>query len=167
LAGAINKRNSARFVRAWIHVNVADDRVGNERAIPSLQRILHRGERTAEVRVSHAAALARATIMTRGASIVRLRQNGGATNGDGAPKFFLNAVTQANLSTAHFHGRKKLSIRQHLIAFCSAGDPDVALDDIVIRRYISIGEWPIDIVSVSTGGFEIDIAQTITLASPN
>ena len=98
---------------------------------------------------------------------MRLRHNGGAANCHSPAEFLLDAVTQLDLSTAHFHGRKKLPIRQHLIAFCGAGDPDITFHNIVIRCNIGVGERPIDIVAVTAGSFEINVAKAITLASPN
>src|SRR6266567_3010547 len=164
---AMDEGDALRFVGARVHVDMADDSIRNECAIPSLQRILHCGERTAEIRKRHAAALARTTIMTGCPAIVRLSQDGDAPHGESSSEVLLHAFPQTYLSTTHLHRREKLAVGQHFIFLCRTADADIALNDVVIGREIGVGKWPVRIVAIATGSFEVYIAQPIAMPPPD
>ena len=93
LAGeAIDVGDAGGFVRGVVHIDVADDGVGDECAIFGIERVLDGGERAAEIGERDAAAFARAAIVAWEAAVMRLREDGGAADGDGTAEFGLDAV---------------------------------------------------------------------------
>src|SRR5215469_1070180 len=156
-----------RFVRAGIHVDVADDCVSNQRAAARLQCVFHGGERTAEVGISKASPLTRAAVVAWCAAVMWLRQNCCAPDGERTPKILLNPLAQPYFTAAHLHRRQKLPIRQHLVAFSRAGDSHIVFNNVLFQAEDRIRDWPIGIVSISARRLEVHITQAIALPPPN
>jgi hypothetical protein len=91
--------------------------VGDERAVAGSNRVFDGSKRAAEIRKRAAAAFARPAIVTLEAAIVILREDRGAADRDRVAELGFDAVSKQNFSAAHFHGREKLTVRQHFIAF--------------------------------------------------
>src|SRR5215469_15730798 len=156
-----------RFVRAGIHVDVADDCVCNQRAAARLQCVFHGGERTAEVGIGEASPLTRPAVVTWRAAVMWLRQNCCTPDGERTPKILLNTLAQPYFTAAHLHRRQKLPIRQHLVAFRRACDSHIVFNNVVIRCEFRVRDWPIGVVSISARRLEVHITQAIALPSPN
>ena len=96
-----------------------------------------------------------------------LRHNGDATDRYGTPELRLHAIFKKNFSATHFHCRQKLAVGQHFVAFGRAADSYIFLDDVVVRRKVSVRNRPVVAVAVTTGGFEVVVAQAIALPAPD
>src|SRR5207302_10235801 len=138
----MNEADATCFVGVCVHLNVAHDCIGDQRAFSRLQRIFHGGERAAEIGISHAAALARTTVMTANAAVVKLSQKGGSANSESSSALLFDSLAQPYLSAAHFHRREKLPVRQHLFPLGGAGNSDVAFDKVINRLDVSVRGWP-------------------------
>src|SRR5215472_7868829 len=134
----MNESYATRLVRARIHVDVADDCVSNQRAVARLQRVLHRGERTAEVGIGEASPLTWAAVVARCTAVMWPGQNCRAPNREGTPKILLNTLAQPYFPAAHFHRRQKLPIRQHLVALSRARDSHIVFNDVVKRCEVGV-----------------------------
>src|SRR5690242_20595499 len=128
---------------------MADNRICNQRAIAGLHRVLHCREGATKVGKRAAAALARTAIVAGGASIVSLGHDGGASDGEGAPKLRLHPLPQAYFSASHLHGREELAVGQHVVALSRPRDADITLDDVVIGSKICIREGPVVSVAIA------------------
>src|SRR5215469_14545225 len=113
LRGAMDESYTPRFVRAGIHVHVADDCVSDQRAAAGLQSVSHGGERTAEVGIGKASPLTRTAVVAWCAAVMWLGQNCCAPDGERTPKILLNTLAQPYFTATHLHRRQKLPIRQH------------------------------------------------------
>src|SRR6266567_2065124 len=162
----MHERDALRLVAGRVYVNVTDDCVRYQSAVSGLQRIFHCGEWTAEIRKRHAAALAGTAVMAGRPPIMWLREDGDASHGESSSELLLDALPQTYFSAAHLHGRKKLAVGQHFILLSSAADADVALNNVVEGREVSVRDRPIHIVAVAAGGFEIHIAQSVAVPAP-
>src|SRR5689334_13960492 len=91
---AINERDAGSFVGAAVHVDVRGDSVRDQSAVARSERVFYGRERTAEIRERAAAAFARAAVVAGQAAIVRLREDGGAADGDGAAEFGFGALAK-------------------------------------------------------------------------
>src|SRR6202035_1844948 len=138
---------------AVIHVDVPDDRVGDDIAVARVLCVGDGGERAAKIGEGAAAAFAGAAVVTRVAAVVRLREDRRTADGDGAAEFSFDSFAEQNFAAAHFHRRQKQAVGQHLVAFGGAGDANIFFDDIVERSHVGVGDRPVIAVAVAAGGF--------------
>src|SRR5258706_15626387 len=103
--GAIDVGDAAGSVGGVVHVDVADNGIGDESAVSGLESVFDGGERAAEIREGGAAAFAGAAVMACGASVVNLSENSGATDGDGVAESGFDPFTHQNFAATHFHRR--------------------------------------------------------------
>src|SRR5579859_4893816 len=164
---AVDESDAGGAVCGTVHIHVSYNRVRDQRAVSRGNGVLDGRERAAEIGESAAAAFAGPAVVARQAAVVRLRDNGCASDGDGAAELRFDALAKLYFAAAHFHGRQKLAVREHLVAFSSAADADIFFDDVVIRSEIGVGNRPIVAIAVAAGGFQIIVAHTVALASPD
>ena len=111
LRHTIDVSHAPRLVGAAVHVHMADHGIRNERAVAGFQRVLHRGERAAEVGERAAAAFAGPAIVAGSASVVGLGHDGGAPDGERPAKLRFHPLAQTHFAAGHLHGRKELPVR--------------------------------------------------------
>src|SRR5689334_1438943 len=108
--------------------------------------------------MGYAAALTGSAIVAGRPPIEGFCQVGGSTGRHHPAEFCLHALAEAKLSAGHRHGRLEDSVRDDWIPFRLAGDADVLLDDVVIRRQVSVAERPVNSVTVVRRPLEVQIA---------
>src|ERR1700722_17158477 len=120
-----------------------------------------------EVRMGHAAAFARAAIVTGTAAILRLGEVGRTREGDRAAKLLLYAIPEDRFLAGEWHRRLKLTVRKPFQTFGHAGDADVPLHQVVVGYEILIAQRPIFTLPIARRGFEIPVTIAQAYAAPN
>ena len=164
---AVDVEHAARPVLPRVHEHLVGHGVRHERAVPRLERVGHGGERGVEVRVGHAAALARSTVVTRLPPVDGLRQVRGAAEGHGPPELVLDPGLELPLHAPQAHRRVEPAVGQLVDAFGQPGDPDVVLDEVVVGRDVVVAEGPVVAEAVVGGGLEVDVGEAVALSAPH
>src|SRR5690606_18822762 len=112
------------------------------------------------------AVVARAAVVASGAAVVRLRQHRSAADGGHAAHLGLETVAEPRLAAGKAHRRLEDRVRQLRQPFGQAADADVALDLLVVRHEVLIGDRPVDAVAVAARGLHVDVAHAVGLAAP-
>ena len=92
LSDTMNESDATRLIAARVHIDMADDSICHQRAVPGLQRIFHCGERAAEIRKCETTAFAGTAVMTSRPAIVGLSQDCGPANRESSSELILDTL---------------------------------------------------------------------------
>ena len=123
----------------------------------------------AEIRPRDAPPVARSTVVTGRASVVRLGEDGDASDCEHAlaPEPVLHSLPDVLLRAVQRHRRQELAVRQLRQTLFLAADADEAVHVIVPWRDVGIANRPIDRDAVAQIGLEVEVAPAINLAAPD
>ncbi len=143
-----------------------DQRVGDQRELAGCRRGRQGRRRAREVGGGGAAAVTGAAVVAGGSSVVALRQHCGATDGD-ATAHRVDLGLEHVLAARHRHRRQEFAVGQDLDAFAATAHPDEALDLVVVRSDVGVGDRPVVAVAVVALGLEVVVAHAVRLATPH
>src|SRR5690242_4669052 len=157
---AINIKDAAGAIAIVIHQNFVRHGIGNERAIAGGDGVCHGGKGGIEIRMRHAAAFARSAEVARAAPIGGPGKVRGTGGHNGAAELFLDTIPEQSLLASERNRRLELAVGKMFKAFRAAGDADIFLDELVIRRNVLLAARLFLTIANDLSVLKIQIAQT-------
>ena len=112
--------------------------------------------------------LAWPAVVAGGPAVDRLREVGRPTKGHGPAELGAQSLPNPVFDARHPHRWMESAVgHDRISALVDTGDADVLLDDVVVRREIRVGEWPVDAMAVPARRLEVDVAETVALTTPH
>ena len=124
--------------------DVAHHRIRHQGEPAGGRRGRQRAVRAAVVRPGDAATRAGTAVVTRGTPVQRLREHGGASDGQHPPEPVGDRLLQNLFTAGQRHRRQELAVGQLRQVLRLTADTDESFDLVVVRRKLGVAERPVD-----------------------